>query len=129
MPQLTARLAARVPDAVAGHLATVERLAAAGEDSTAARAGLGLAERGLALLRGRQRLICAPANPRSTRDDDRGRPASGAKERILRLLARPVARVGAGERTVDRLYVAGYAAVQGIRATAGVAGADEADWA
>ena len=42
---------------VAGHLATVERLAAAGEETTAARAGLGFAERGLALLRGRQRLL------------------------------------------------------------------------
>ena len=35
----------------------------------------------------------------------------------------------ADERTADRLDMAGYAAVQGIRATARVAGADEADWA
>jgi hypothetical protein len=42
---------------VAGHLATVEQLAASGEETTAARAGLGLAERGLALLRGRQRFL------------------------------------------------------------------------
>ena len=50
-------LMTRAEGDVAGHLATVERLAAAGEDSTAARAGLGLAERGLALLRGRQRFL------------------------------------------------------------------------
>jgi hypothetical protein len=42
---------------VAGHLAAVKRMAAAGEDSAAARAGLGLAEHGLALLRGRQRFL------------------------------------------------------------------------
>ena len=42
---------------VAGHLATVERTAAAGEVTTAARAGLGLAERSLALLHGRQRFL------------------------------------------------------------------------
>jgi hypothetical protein len=48
---------------VAGHLATVERTAAAGEDSTAARAGLGLAERRLALLRGRQRFLRSGERP------------------------------------------------------------------
>jgi hypothetical protein len=42
---------------VADHLATVEQLAAAGEETTAARVGLGLAEHGLALLRGRQRFL------------------------------------------------------------------------
>lgn len=42
---------------VAGHLATVKRIAAAGEETTAARAGLGLAERGLALLHGRQQFL------------------------------------------------------------------------
>ena len=47
----------RAKGVVAGHLATVERLAASGEDSTAARAGLGLAEHGLALLHGRQRFL------------------------------------------------------------------------
>jgi hypothetical protein len=50
-------LMTRAESDVAGHLATVERTAAAGVDSTAARAGLGLAERGLALLRGRQRFL------------------------------------------------------------------------
>ena len=50
-------LMTRAKGDVAGHLATVERLAAAGEDSAAARAALGLAERGLALLRGRQRFL------------------------------------------------------------------------
>ena len=50
-------LMTRAEGDVAGHLATVGRLAAAGEDSTAARAGLGLAEHGLALLRGRQRFL------------------------------------------------------------------------
>lgn len=56
-------------------------------------------------------------------------PGSGAKERIFRFrLTRPVARMGgAGERTADRLDMAGHVAVQGIRATAGVAGADMAD--
>ena len=42
---------------VTDHLATVERMAAAGEETTAARSGLGLAERGLALLRGRQQFL------------------------------------------------------------------------
>src|SRR3954468_10951635 len=73
---------------------------------------------------------CARASRRSTRDDHRGRPGSRAEEsppRLLLLLARPVARVGVGERTADWLDVAGYAAVQGIRAAAGVAGADQAD--
>jgi hypothetical protein len=50
-------LMTRAKGDVAGHLAVVERTAAAGEDSSAARAGLGLAERGLALLRGRQRFL------------------------------------------------------------------------
>ena len=50
-------LMTRATGDVAGHLATVERLAAAGEDSTAARAGLGLAEHGLTILRGRQRFL------------------------------------------------------------------------
>ena len=50
-------LMTRAKGDVAGHLATVERMAAAGEETTAARAGLGLAERGLALLRGRQRFL------------------------------------------------------------------------
>ena len=48
---------ARARGAVAGRRATVARLAAAGEEATAARAELGLAERGLALLRGRQRFL------------------------------------------------------------------------
>ncbi len=47
----------RARGAVAGHRAAVARLAAAGEEATAARAELGLAERGLALLRGRQRFL------------------------------------------------------------------------
>ena len=42
---------------VARQLATVKRMAAAGEETTAARAGLGFAERGLALLRGRQQFL------------------------------------------------------------------------
>jgi hypothetical protein len=42
---------------VAGHLATVERMVAAEEETTAARAGLSLAEHVLALLRGRQRFL------------------------------------------------------------------------
>jgi hypothetical protein len=50
-------LTARAEGDVAGHLASVERTAAAGEVTTAARASLGLAERGLALLRGRQRFL------------------------------------------------------------------------
>jgi hypothetical protein len=50
-------LMTRARDDVAGHRATVERMAAAGEETTGARAGLGLAERGLALLRGRQRFL------------------------------------------------------------------------
>jgi hypothetical protein len=50
-------LMARARGAVAGRRATVARLAAAGEEATAARAELGLAERGLALLRGRQRFL------------------------------------------------------------------------
>jgi hypothetical protein len=50
-------LTTRAKGDVAGHRATVERLAAAGEETSAARAGLGLAERGLALLRGRQRFL------------------------------------------------------------------------
>jgi hypothetical protein len=50
-------LMTRARGAVAGHRATVARLAAAGEEATAARAELGLAERGLALLRGRQRFL------------------------------------------------------------------------
>ena len=50
-------LMTRAKGDVADHLATVERLAAAGEDSSAARAGLGLAEHGLALLRGRQQFL------------------------------------------------------------------------
>jgi hypothetical protein len=50
-------LMARARGGVAGRRATVARLAAAGEEATAARAELGLAERGLALLRGRQRFL------------------------------------------------------------------------
>ena len=47
----------RAKGEVAGHLATVKRTAAAGEETTAALAGLDLAERGLALLRGRQQFL------------------------------------------------------------------------
>ena len=50
-------LTTRARGDVAGHLATVERMTMAGEETTAARAGLGLAERGLALLLGRQRFL------------------------------------------------------------------------
>jgi hypothetical protein len=50
-------LMTRARGAVAGHRATVARQATAGEEATAARAELGLAERGLALLRGRQRFL------------------------------------------------------------------------
>ena len=50
-------LMARARGTVAGHRATVARLATAGEETAAARAELGLAERGLALLRGRQRFL------------------------------------------------------------------------
>ena len=50
-------LMTRAKGDVAVHLATIERMAAAGEETTAARAGLGLAERGLALLRGRQQFL------------------------------------------------------------------------
>jgi hypothetical protein len=50
-------LMTRARGAVAGHRATVARQATAGEETTAARAELGLAERGLALLRGRQRFL------------------------------------------------------------------------
>jgi hypothetical protein len=50
-------LLTRAKGDVAGHRATVERLAAAGEEVTGAHADLGLAQRGLALLRGRQRFL------------------------------------------------------------------------
>ena len=50
-------LVTRAKGDVAGHRAIVGRLTAAGQESSTARAGLGLAERGLALLRGRQRFL------------------------------------------------------------------------
>jgi hypothetical protein len=52
-----ADLMARGNRAVLGHRATVERLAATGDESASARAGLRLAERSLAVLRGRQRFL------------------------------------------------------------------------
>jgi len=48
-------LVTRAKGDVAGHRAIVGRLTAAGQETGTARAGLGLAERGLALLHGRQR--------------------------------------------------------------------------
>lgn len=42
---------------VTDRLATLKRVTIAGKESPATRAGLGLAERGLALLRGRQRFL------------------------------------------------------------------------
>ena len=56
-------LMTRARGAVAGHRATVARQATAGEETTAARAELGLAERGLALLRGRQRFLRSDKAP------------------------------------------------------------------
>src|SRR4051812_21641283 len=50
-------LMARAKGDVAGHRASVERLTAVGQETSTARAGLGLAERGLALLHGRQRFL------------------------------------------------------------------------
>src|SRR3954453_2533963 len=50
-------LVTRARGDVARHLATVGRLAAAGERTTDARASLGFAENNLALLRGRQRFL------------------------------------------------------------------------
>jgi hypothetical protein len=57
-------LMTRARSEVAGHRATVERQAVTGEETNAARAGLGLAERGLALLRGRQRFLRSGGLPR-----------------------------------------------------------------
>ena len=50
-------LMTRAKGDVAGHRASVERLTAARQETGTARAGLGLAERGLALLHGRQRFL------------------------------------------------------------------------
>ena len=55
------------------------------------------------------------------------RQASWPVKSIERVLARPVARPRAGGRAADRLDMAGHVAVEGIGASAGVAGADEAD--
>ena len=55
-------LVTRARGDVARHLATVGRLTAAGERTTDARAGLGFAEKSLALLRGRQRFL-RPGEP------------------------------------------------------------------
>jgi hypothetical protein len=48
---------------VTGHRATVERLTAAGQETGTARAGLGLAERCLALLRGRRGFLRSDEPP------------------------------------------------------------------
>ena len=55
-------LVTRARGDVARHLATVGRLAAAGERTTDARASLGFAENNLALLRGRRRFL-RPGEP------------------------------------------------------------------
>ena len=106
-------LMTRAKGDVAGHRAIVERLAAAGQEP--APPELAWASRNVAspCYAGGEG-SCARASRRSTRDDHRGRPGSRAEEasRPL-LLARPVARVGVGERTADRLDVAGYAAMKG----------------
>ena len=47
-------LVTRAKGGVADQRAIVERLTAAGQETSTARAGLGLAERGLTLLRGRR---------------------------------------------------------------------------
>ena len=50
-------LLTRAKGDVADQRAIVERLTAAGQETSTARAGLGLAERGLTLLRGRRRFL------------------------------------------------------------------------
>jgi hypothetical protein len=57
-------LVARARVDVARHLATVQRLATAGERTAAARAALTLAEDGLALLKGRRRFMRSDEPPR-----------------------------------------------------------------
>jgi hypothetical protein len=54
-----ARLAARARVNIVSHRATIERLPVDGEEAATARASLSLAERGLALLLGRQHFLSA----------------------------------------------------------------------
>ena len=58
-----ARLTARAKGDVAGHRAAVERLTVAGEETGSATAALSLAERGLALLCGRQQFLRSSGPP------------------------------------------------------------------
>ena len=58
-----AGLTARAKGNVAGHRATVEQMTLAGEETIIARAGLSLAERGLALLRGREQFLRSGGKP------------------------------------------------------------------
>jgi len=56
-------LTARAKRAVASHRTAVEQLRTSGEESTLAQARLNLAERGLALLRGRQQFMQSDHQP------------------------------------------------------------------
>ena len=58
-----AGLTTRARDDVARHHAALERLVLVGQETTSAKAALGLAERGLALLRGRQHFLRSSGPP------------------------------------------------------------------